>query len=240
MVTTNTHNHNMVVETIDVVVVLFVAVVPVMEVVVFKPSRVFIGGKHLRARCYPIPVCAQRAQKMLAHLCCAPVVRIPDVEQRVIQPNFQLEGMKVMAGYNNKTNNNKTRMNRWSLFLLCIGFAQSFCPVAPPLSTAHRQATTINNKRVPFLLLQSSENDANAENFNLFQQVWRRTDTLEVSGINQEYAQNPPLASRGFGVKRWLLVALGAFLFKWYRARFINKVNFIFDTVVVVCVCVFS
>ena len=57
-------------------------------------------------------------------------------------------------------------------------------------------------------------------------QIWNRMDTLKAAGLydNEEDGLIP--MQSGFKMNVGLLV--GAFLFKWYRARFINKVCYIF------------
>ncbi|KAL7445616.1 hypothetical protein ACHAXM_009950 [Skeletonema potamos] len=54
-------------------------------------------------------------------------------------------------------------------------------------------------------------------------QLWERTNTLKAAGLYDESNNNnlQPLQS---GFKSNVMILVGAFLFKWYRARFINKI----------------
>ena len=53
------------------------------------------------------------------------------------------------------------------------------------------------------------------------QLVWERMDTFKAAGLYDDDSNLVPMQS-GFKSNVGLLV--GAFLFKWYRARFINKI----------------
>jgi hypothetical protein len=64
------------------------------------------------------------------------------------------------------------------------------------------------------------------ENDNIFQTIWKRMDTLEAAGLKNEFAEHPPLMSRGGGFKRFVIIMVVGMAYKWYRARFINKVCF--------------
>lgn len=60
---------------------------------------------------------------------------------------------------------------------------------------------------------------------NIFLTIWKRMDTLEAAGLKDEFAEYPPLASRGGGFKRFMIIMAVGMAYKWYRARFINKVS---------------
>lgn len=57
----------------------------------------------------------------------------------------------------------------------------------------------------------------------LIENVLKRFDTLEASGLKKEYPNHPPLAA---GMKTYAFWITVAFAYKWYRARFINKIDF--------------
>ena len=105
-------------------------------------------------------------------------------------------------------------MNRLST-TLCIVVAAAATAFAfvPPKPVALRPSF------VSLHLASSNEND------NIFQKAWKRMDTLEAAGINDEFAANPPLMSRGGGFKRFMVIMAFGVAYKWYRARFINKVR---------------
>jgi hypothetical protein len=52
--------------------------------------------------------------------------------------------------------------------------------------------------------------------------AWERMDTMKSAGLVEECGDLVPMEA-GFKTNVGLL--LGAFLFKWYRARFVNKVS---------------
>lgn len=60
----------------------------------------------------------------------------------------------------------------------------------------------------------------------LGRQLWERMDTLRAAGLYNEEDGLVPMQS-GFKSNVGLLFA--AFMFKWYRARFINKVCVLYD-----------
>ncbi len=72
-------------------------------------------------------------------------------------------------------------------------------------------------------VVQSNNNQNKKPNF--FQTIWNRMDTLEAAGLNDEFSQYPPLVSRGGGFKRFMIIMAVGMAYKWYRARFINKVR---------------
>jgi hypothetical protein len=55
--------------------------------------------------------------------------------------------------------------------------------------------------------------------------IVQRFDTLEAAGFKSP-DQPPVLLARGGGFKRTVIFLVLAFSYKWYRARFINKVRF--------------
>ena len=71
----------------------------------------------------------------------------------------------------------------------------------------------------------SSSSSASSKLQSTLNRVWERTNTLKAAGLYDDDNDNPnslqPLQA-GFKTNVGLLV--GAFLFKWYRARFINKI----------------
>ena len=60
---------------------------------------------------------------------------------------------------------------------------------------------------------------------NIFLSIWKRMDTLETAGLKDEFAEYPVLVSRGGGFKRFMIIMALGMAYKWYRARFINKVR---------------
>lgn len=76
-----------------------------------------------------------------------------------------------------------------------------------------------------FVSLEMAVENSN-ENDNIFQTIWKRMDTLEAAGLKNEFAEHPPLMSRGGGFKRFVIIMVVGMAYKWYRARFINKVCF--------------
>lgn len=118
-----------------------------------------------------------------------------------------------------------------------------------PTSTSSLVANTRLQSQTSILLAQSNNNDVELvpslkfmtaekkndkpKQFTVRQRIqkvglkaWERMDTLKAAGLHDETNGLVPMQS-GFKTNVGLLV--GAFLFKWYRARFITKV----------CVCMF-
>jgi len=54
--------------------------------------------------------------------------------------------------------------------------------------------------------------------------VWERTNTLKAAGLYDDDDNNNSLHPLQAGFKTNVGLLVGAFLFKWYRARFINKI----------------
>jgi ribosomal protein S27AE len=54
--------------------------------------------------------------------------------------------------------------------------------------------------------------------------VWERTNTLKAAGLYDDNDDNNNLQPLQAGFKTNVGLLVGAFLFKWYRARFINKI----------------
>ncbi|KAL7495813.1 hypothetical protein ACHAWT_006311 [Skeletonema menzelii] len=53
-------------------------------------------------------------------------------------------------------------------------------------------------------------------------QLYKRTNTLQAAGLYNDNNNDPQPLQAGF--KSNVMILVGAFLFKWYRARFINKI----------------
>lgn len=138
-------------------------------------------------------------------------------------------------------------LHRSTALLCCLLLAVSTTVVAfspQPLAQQHRSATTATITTIRYL--QSNENNnININNINdshatsksvttapttttttVLQNIWNRMDTLEASGINRDYANHPPLVQRGGGFKRFMVIMTVGMAYKWYRARFINKIPF--------------
>ena len=52
--------------------------------------------------------------------------------------------------------------------------------------------------------------------------AWERMDTMKAAGLSND----PELVPMNAGFKTNVGLLVGAFLFKWYRARFVNKVRY--------------
>jgi hypothetical protein len=59
------------------------------------------------------------------------------------------------------------------------------------------------------------------------QRLWDRMDTLKAAGFKSNDNSTPVLLSRGGGLKAWVIFLTLAWCYKWYRARFINKVRYL-------------
>jgi hypothetical protein len=121
---------------------------------------------------------------------------------------------------------------------MVVATASAFVP-PQPLAQQHMATSaasvyaTISTS--PLFALQQKDNevaigskmtDSAKSNNNLLVKIWNRMDTLEASGINKEFAEHPPLVSRGGGFKRFMIIMAVGMAYKWYRARFINKVTY--------------
>lgn len=53
--------------------------------------------------------------------------------------------------------------------------------------------------------------------------AWERMDTMKAAGLTND----PELVPMNAGFKTNVGLLVGAFLFKWYRARFVNKVRYL-------------
>lgn len=94
-----------------------------------------------------------------------------------------------------------------------------------------RLATSMNDRTAFFPFesnhlnanLSEDDDDASLKQPTLIRKVWKRFDTLESAGL-LENAEERPLLMRGPGLKKAIILFGIAFLWKWYRARFINKI----------------
>lgn len=91
----------------------------------------------------------------------------------------------------------------------------------------HRQWSNSHDSFGVLLNMVTNDEDAavQSKNTNILQTIWKRMDTLEAAGLNDEFAEYPPLVSRGGGFKRFMIIMAVGMAYKWYRARFINKVR---------------
>jgi len=101
-------------------------------------------------------------------------------------------------------------------------------PQPPSLLTAGRTKTTTSSATQLWLSSPSSNNNKNKKNNGMFRSAlknaWKRMDTLEASGLKKEYSNTPPLTS---GIlKLWFYGFVGIIGFRWYRAKYINKLGF--------------
>jgi hypothetical protein len=104
---------------------------------------------------------------------------------------------------------------RWStvlcLLAAVIATAVAFAPAVSPFLTRIKHAPSSS----PLWALKDD-----------FHTIWKRLDdTVEASGVAEDYPDHPPLVQRGFGFRRFLIIMAVGMLYKWYRARFINKVR---------------
>jgi hypothetical protein len=128
--------------------------------------------------------------------------------------------------------------------LLVVASASAFVPPQPlaqhspatakVTATATATVTTAYQYQYasssPLFALQQKDTgvvtaEASSKANNLLVTIWNRMDTLQASGINKEFAEYPPLVSRGGGFKRFMVIMAVGMAYKWYRARFINKVR---------------
>jgi hypothetical protein len=70
---------------------------------------------------------------------------------------------------------------------------------------------------IPYMAKNSEEDSSR------LLRIIKRFDTLDAAGFN-EPDQPPVLVARGGGFKRTVAFLVLGFAYKWYRARFINKV----------------
>lgn len=70
------------------------------------------------------------------------------------------------------------------------------------------------------VLASTSKNESEDDKKTLVQRVWARLDTLESAGLKDQTN-----LQGGFTIKQTLVFFGVAFLWKWYRARYINKVS---------------
>jgi hypothetical protein len=97
-------------------------------------------------------------------------------------------------------------------------------------------------------LRMSPQTDKNLNSKHIWKTIWDRMDTLESAGFTNSNMQQqeqqqcledtirqdknevikpyyPPLVARGGGFKRFMILMALGMAYKWYRARFINKVR---------------
>jgi len=80
--------------------------------------------------------------------------------------------------------------------------------------------------RSPFIVVQPSSLFLSMHKHDepsMISRIFNRFDTLEAAGLKSP-DQPPVLLARGGGFKRTVILLLLAFAYKWYRARFINKI----------------
>jgi hypothetical protein len=111
-----------------------------------------------------------------------------------------------------------TMMNRFTLCVKVLCIAAAAIPTVAFLGPSRPVAF-----RKSFVSLEMAMDSSN-EKCNIFQTIWKRMDTLEAAGLNNEFVEHPPLMSRGGGFKRFVIIMVVGMAYKWYRARFINKV----------------
>jgi len=94
----------------------------------------------------------------------------------------------------------------------------------------HSQQITVANRHSSSILFaqQDNNNDKNDRPMSIRQRikttgriVWERMDTMKSSGL---YDNEDGLVPMQSGFKANVGIFVAALLFKWYRARFINKI----------------
>lgn len=112
-------------------------------------------------------------------------------------------------------------MERWSRLCWLGLVLASTAAFAPPTFRTH-PSIVVTPRQLSFMKKNSEEQSNNV--FERLEKVVDRLDTLKSAGLVDSNSA-PPLLMRGPGFKRiffWLFVG---FMYKWYRARFINKVK---------------
>ena len=99
-------------------------------------------------------------------------------------------------------------------------------PLQPSILLANRNSDDDDESLVPSLTFLKDNPPKKKQSVRrrikqLGLQTWERMDTLRAAGLYDDDSGLVPMQS-GFKMNVGLLV--GAFLFKWYRARFITKV----------------
>jgi hypothetical protein len=128
------------------------------------------------------------------------------------------------------------RMERWSRLCwlgiaLLAAVAHAFAPLprAATLLSSRTTFTADSAKRpvsTQLAFRKQHNDDPRLTIGNKLERVLDRLDTLKTAGfVDSTSSSRRPLMMRGPGFKRiafWLFVG---FMYKWYRARFINKVR---------------
>jgi hypothetical protein len=116
-------------------------------------------------------------------------------------------------------------MEPWSrFFTLGLVLASTFAFAPPTARRTSRSFVTTPSiaRQLSFMKKDSEEHSSTV--FQRLEMVIDRLDTLKSAGLVDPNSPRP-LLMRGPGFKRiffWLFVG---FMYKWYRARFINKVT---------------
>ena len=126
-------------------------------------------------------------------------------------------------------------MERWSRLCwlglaLLAAVSHAFAPFPRSTSPLSSVATIRPSTKLAFQLKDEETRPSKSRLVKIID----RFDTLKSAGyVNSGPSSRRPLVMRGPGFKRiafWLFVG---FMYKWYRARFINKVR----TVEITCLC---
>ena len=135
-----------------------------------------------------------------------------------------VQGLVHLRSITKAPNNRMERLSRlcW-LGLALLAATQAFSPLpratTPLLSTI--TATRPISTQIAFVRMHDEE----PREIHELETVLDRLDTLKSAGFKDPNSSSRPLMMRGPGFKRiffWLFVG---FMYKWYRARFINKVR---------------
>jgi hypothetical protein len=121
------------------------------------------------------------------------------------------------------------RKRQWEALLVIVAAATvpsalAFAPTAfVSFPCCRRMAVPAGSNTISSTTSRIAMSSANHED-PLWKKAWNRLDTLESAGLKQKGERDAPVLARGPGLKRALFWLGVAFLYKWYRARFINKV----------------